>query len=190
MMITQHSPENNTGIAPDGSIVNNGDAKITSEIKELKKMANSSMQLEVQFKYFKDFVVEKLNTLQVSVTGAWNDTRTLEQKVTDTNNNNTNLETRMKNLEETQNKTMTAKKDPTNINTTNQTSQRQMGEAITTLSERIAVLLSYTAEHSRYTENILYFLGDFIQRFNSTFKIWSPDHESNCFRKLTAISVK
>ena len=64
-----------------------------------------------------------------------NDIRTLEQKVTDTINNNTNLETRMKKLQETQNKTMADKKDLVNITTTNQTSQRQMGEAITPLSE-------------------------------------------------------
>ena len=93
--------------------------------------------------------------------------------------------------EKTQDKTVADKKDLANLTTANQTSQRQMGEAITTLSERIAVLLSYTERHSDVLRNILYFVSDFenapkspnqfVQHFHSTFKIWSPDHQSNCF---------
>ena len=44
--------------------------------------------------------------------------RILDQKITETINNNTNLERRMKNLEQNQNKTMTAKKDMVDSSTT------------------------------------------------------------------------
>ena len=44
--------------------------------------------------------------------------RILDQKITETINNNTNLERRMKNLEQNQNKTMTAKKDMADSSTT------------------------------------------------------------------------
>ena len=60
-----------------------------------------------------------------------------------------------------------------------------MGEAITTLSERIAVLLSYTVKHSDFTGNILYFLSDmkkapkspnqFVQQFHNWVKLRSLD---------------
>ena len=59
--------------------------------------------------------------------------------------------------EKTQDKTVVDKKDLAHLTTATQTSQRQMGEAITTLSERIAVLLSYTAEHSSFLGNIFSF---------------------------------
>jgi len=101
----------------------------------------------------------------------------LAAQMANVNQGITKLETRMQGVEEMQDKTMADKEDLTNLITDTQNSQRQMGGAIKTLSERIAVLLSYTVKNSDFIENILHFLSN----IGKTSK--SPNQFVQCFHK-------
>lgn len=111
--------------------------------EKLKEEEKGGIDIEKEMREATSKIIEIKEEVQDYLTDT-------SQQIANVNQNNTKLQTRMQNLEEKRNNTVTAKKeDIANLSSrvrAIETTKRQMVEAIVILSGRIAEHISYTEE--------------------------------------------